>query len=175
VLPDAPLTDGIVCLRQWRPDEADWYAERSRDPEIQRWTNEPPDLTADTVRAAIEELARTRAHAGLVITDAATGELLGNAGLAPAAERGTGKISYWVAAEARGRGVAVRAVRLLTAWAWQSGLDRVELWAHVDNVGSQRVAERAGFRRARVERAGQVVKGERWDVVWYSLDRPAAR
>lgn len=173
MLPDIPLTDGIVCLRQWGPDDADWYVERSRDAEIQRWTNEPPDLTVDAARSAFEELLRTRAHAGLVITDAATGERLGNAGLAPAGDARTGKLAYWVAAEARGRGVATRAVRLLTDWAWRCGLDRVELWAHVDNVGSQRVAERAGLRRARVEPAGQVVKGETWDVVWYELDRPA--
>jgi hypothetical protein len=34
------------------------------------------------------------------------------------------------------------------------------------------VAERAGLHRSRVEPAGQQVKGETWDVVWYALDRP---
>lgn len=175
MLPDTPLSDGVVSLRPWSSDDAEWYVQRSRDPEIQRWTNEPPDLDAAAARAAIADMLATRAHAGMVITDAATGELLGNAGLAPTDGASTGKIAYWVAAEARGRGVAARAVRLLTAWAWDCGLDRLELWAHVDNVASQRVAERAGFRRERVERAGKVIKGETWDVVWYALDRPGPR
>lgn len=172
MLPDSALTDGIVTLRHWHPDDAEWYVEQSRDAEIQRWTNEPPDLTVAYVREVIEELLRTRAHAGLAITDAATGELLGNAGLAPGDEPGTGKLAYSVAPAARGRGVATRAVRLLVEYAWELGLDRVELWAHVGNVGSQRVAERAGLHRDRVEPAGKEVKGETWDVVWYALDRP---
>jgi RimJ/RimL family protein N-acetyltransferase len=101
------------------------------------------------VRAAIEDMLTTRAHAGLAITDAATGALLGNAGLA-VGEPGVGEISYWVAADARGRGAATRAVRLLVDWAWQCGLRRVQLHARVENVGSQRVAEKAGLRRVRV-------------------------
>jgi RimJ/RimL family protein N-acetyltransferase len=101
------------------------------------------------------------------ITDAATGELLGNLALSPAHE-----LSYWVARAARGRGVATRAGRLLLDHAWASGVDRVALHAHVDNLGSQRVAERAGFRPDRVERAARELKGEIWDVVWYGLDRP---
>jgi ribosomal-protein-alanine N-acetyltransferase len=173
VLPDVPLTDGTVTLLPWRSEHAQWYVEQSVDADIQRFTNEPPDLDAAAVRGAIEEMHRTRAHAGMVITDAVTGKLLGNAGLAPGDDGDTGKIAYWVAAGARGRGAASRAVRLLTDWAWECGLRRVELWAHVDNVASQRVAERAGLRRERVEPAGRVVKGETWDIVWYGLERPA--
>jgi RimJ/RimL family protein N-acetyltransferase len=172
VLPDVPLTDGVVTLRPWRPDEADWYAAQTVDPEIQRFTAELPDLAPAAVRDAIEDMLAARAHAGLVITDAATGELLGNAGLAAGEEPGVGHLSYWVAAPARGRGVATRAVRLLVDWAWRCGMRRVRLWAHVDNVGSQRVAERAGLHRERVE-TGHPVKDETWDIVWYDLARSA--
>ncbi|HEU4347359.1 MAG TPA: GNAT family protein [Actinoplanes sp.] len=164
--PDTTLTDGVVALRQWRPDDAEWYVEHSRDPEIQRWTTEPPDLTVAAARTAIERALADRLVA-YAIADAGTGELLGNLALSPAHE-----LSYWVVPAARGRGVATRAVRLLLARAWSAGVDRVVLHAHVDNVGSQRVAERAGFRRDRVERAARQVKGETWDVVWYVLDRP---
>lgn len=173
MLPDTPLTDGQVLLRPWRPEEAGWYVAQSRDAEILRWTNESPTLDEATARAAIEDMLATRAHAGLVITDAATGALLGNAGLARDVGAAVGKLAYWVAPAARGRGVATRAVRLLIDWAWQCELDRVELWAHLDNVGSQRVAERAGLHRERVEQGGKQVKGETWDVVHYGLARPA--
>ena len=52
--------------------------------------------------------------------------------------------------------------------------NRLGNWLSRD-AGSQRVAERAGFRRERVEPAARVVKGESWDIVWYGLDRPAER
>ena len=172
MLPDAPLTDGVVTLRPWRPEESGWYAAQAADPEILRFTAEPAGLTEDAVRAAIEDMYATRAHAGLVMTDAATGALLGNAGLAPGDGPGVGAVAYWVAPAARGRGVATRAVRLLVAYAWELGLDRVTLWARADNTGSRRVAERAGFRLDRVEAGGRTVKGESWDVAHYRLERP---
>ena len=115
------LTDGVVSLRQWHPDDAEWYVEHSRDPEIRRWNTEPPDLDSTTVRRAIDRALADRLVA-VAITDAATGELLGNLALSPEHE-----LSYWVASAARGRGVATRAVRLLLDHAWASGVDRVVL------------------------------------------------
>jgi len=60
--------------------------------------------------------------------------------------RGYGEIGYWVARDARGRGVATRGVVLLRDWAASAlGLTQIEILAHRDNVASQRVAVRAGF------------------------------
>ena len=167
--PDGPLTDGVVTLRPWAPEDAPWYVEQARDPEILRFTAEPADLDEPAVRTAIEEMLRTRVAYGVVVTDAATGELLGNAGLAPAKDDpDAGSLAYWLAPAARGRGAATRAVRLLVDWAREIGMTRVELWAHLDNVDSQRVAERAGFTRGRVVE-DHVVKGESWRIVYYDL------
>jgi RimJ/RimL family protein N-acetyltransferase len=59
-----------------------------------------------------------------------------------------GEIGYVVAPSARGRGVATRALRLLTDWGFSGlGLERIELWIDVDNPASERVAERAGYLR----------------------------
>jgi hypothetical protein len=46
-MPAPGLTDGVVLLRQWRAADADWYADTIRDPVTQRYTSEPPTLTAD--------------------------------------------------------------------------------------------------------------------------------
>lgn len=168
--PDGPLTDGVVSLRTWAPADAAWYVEQARDPEILRFTNEPEDLTEQAVVDAIGTMLRTREAYGAVVCDAVTGERLGNAGLAPVSDDpAAGALSYWVAPAGRGRGVATRAVRLLTEWAREIGLHRVELHAHIDNVGSQRVAERAGFARGRVVPDFRVVKGQSWTVVFYDL------
>jgi [ribosomal protein S5]-alanine N-acetyltransferase len=174
VMPAAPLSDGTVTLRAWRAQDAGWYAAQSRDPEIQRFTTDAPDLDAPTVRAAIEQSAAAGTHASMVITDAGTGALLGNIGLGPGDRAGVGSLSYWVAAAARGRGVASRSVRLLVDWGWELGLDRIELYAHVENAGSRRVAEIAGFRFERIEPAARIVKGRPWDIAWYAIDRPDA-
>jgi ribosomal-protein-alanine N-acetyltransferase len=173
-MPPAPLSDGTVTLRAWRAEGAGWYAEQSRDPEIQRFTTDAPNLDERTVRAAIERFVTAGTHASMVITDGATAALLGNIGLAPGDQAGVGSLSYWVSAAARGRGVASRSVRLLVDWGWNLGLDRIELYTHVDNTGSRRVAENAGFRFERIDPAAKIVKGRTWDIAWYAIDRPDA-
>ena len=60
--------------------------------------------------------------------------------------QGTAEIGYWVAAPARGRGLAAAAVGAAATWAMRTvGLRRVELLHAVPNTASCRVAERAGF------------------------------
>ena len=57
-----------------------------------------------------------------------------------------GEIGYWVALEARGRGVARRAVTLLREWAAEAlRLRTIEILAHRDNAPSRAVARRGGF------------------------------
>ena len=75
-----------------------------------------------------------------VIEDAGTGELLGAIEVRPE----SGSIGYWIAARARNRGLATRALRLLCEWRTERPL---WLMTHPDNTASQRVAEKAGFRR----------------------------
>ena len=62
-------------------------------------------------------------------------------------ERGTGEIGYWVVREARGRGVATRAVRLVCEWAASElGLTTLEIVVHADNAPSHAVARAAASR-----------------------------
>jgi RimJ/RimL family protein N-acetyltransferase len=75
-----------------------------------------------------------------VIVDADAGKLLGAIEVRPV----RGDIGYWVAGPARGRGVATRALRLICGWRQERPLWLV---THPDNTASQRVAEKAGFRR----------------------------
>jgi RimJ/RimL family protein N-acetyltransferase len=72
-------------------------------------------------------------------------------------DAGAGEIGYWVAEEARGRGAATAATRLASAWAFESHPDlvRLQLRADVENLASNRVAEKAGFTREGVLRASR--------------------
>jgi RimJ/RimL family protein N-acetyltransferase len=163
------LADDVIRLRPWQLTDAEWYADAAMDPLIQRFTSEPPALTADDVRRAIAGLAeRTGSTASFVICDVVTGERLGNVGLVRAA--GVAEVSYWLASAARGRGVATRALRLISWWAFDRiGVDELRLWTHVDNLASRRVAERAGYRRSHEYDRRRQVKGTSWRTVAYSL------
>jgi [ribosomal protein S5]-alanine N-acetyltransferase len=60
-----------------------------------------------------------------------------------------GEIGYWIAAPARGRGIATRAVKLLAGWALEAvALPLVEIHVLPANAPSHAVARKAGFRRA---------------------------
>jgi ribosomal-protein-alanine N-acetyltransferase len=168
------LDDGDIRLRPWTDEDAEWYAATaSTDEQIQRFTTESPNVTADEVRAAIHKLERRDDAVGFVICDRATGERLGNIALALAG--GVGEVSYWLAASGRGRGAATSALRQLSSWAFDHlELDELRLHAHVDNVGSRRVAERAGFQRDPGRDAVKEVRGQLWDTVAYELKRQMA-
>jgi RimJ/RimL family protein N-acetyltransferase len=109
----------------------------------------PSPYTRADAEAYFEHSAKEAAE-GRAINLLAVDEedrLLGSFGLMELdREPGYGEIGYWVAAEARGRGVATRAVRMLADWAREElGLTKLEVLPHKDNLPSRRVAEKAGF------------------------------
>ena len=82
------------------------------------------------------------------------------------------EVGYWVKREARGRGAATRALRLLSRWGLEElGLARLQLRTDELNVPSTRVAELAGFTREGVLRSSRynVNQKRRVDFVMYSL------
>lgn len=81
-----------------------------------------------------------------------------------------GQIGYWMKREARGRGVATRALRLVSEWGFEElRLARLQLITEPENLASQRVAEKAGFQREGLLRAFAEIKGRRPDFYIYSL------
>jgi RimJ/RimL family protein N-acetyltransferase len=145
------LRDGDLVLRPKHAGDADALTAACQDPEIARWTLVPSPYSRDDALAFIAAGA-AEADAGravqLLAVDAGSDALLGSFGLMELdREPGYGEIGYWVAAAARGRGVATRGTRLLADWARRElGLTRIEILPHRDNRASRRVAEKAGFR-----------------------------
>lgn len=153
--PPESLGGHIVWLRLWEVDDAAWYV-AARDEEVFRWTTESREIDVEDVR---EVLRRHRAHPrwiGLAITDAGSGNLLGNIALMPLDERpGDAEISYWLAPAGRGRGAATEAVTLLVDWAFTEGaFHRIILRTKPGNERSQAVARRAGFTLQHVDEVG---------------------
>jgi RimJ/RimL family protein N-acetyltransferase len=81
------------------------------------------------------------------------------------------ELGYGVVPAARGRGIAGRALDLMTRWCLDElGLERLELRIDTANTGSAKVAERAGYRLEGVLRNSYVKDGLRADVgVWSRL------
>jgi [ribosomal protein S5]-alanine N-acetyltransferase len=175
-LPRTELTDGTVRLRPWRLDDVPRVTEACQDPEIPGWTAVIPDpYTEDDARAWIEQTIRdwdARTEAAFAVTDAETGEVLGAIGLNLQEHYALqASIGYWVAKEARGRGVATAALRLVARWGLRDlGLPRVQLLTDPENVPSQRVAENVGFRREGLLRSYIEARGRgRRDCLMFSL------
>ena len=146
------LTDGRLLARPFAPDDAPAVQAACDDSDVAHWIHglptpyslaEPSPFIADARhRLLLGERAR------LAVTDAASGELLGSVGLDRFADRESAEIGYWVKREARRRGVALGAARLVVDWAFGSlGVERLELLTYPGNEASQARPARLGFRR----------------------------
>jgi [ribosomal protein S5]-alanine N-acetyltransferase len=109
----------------------------------------------------------------LAVVEASTDRLVGTTGLHSAHwHHRRADAGYWTAPDARGRGFAARALKLVVDWAFEEfALVRIGLFADVENVGSQRVAERAGFEREGVMRRYLTMGGAPRDCVAFGLIR----
>jgi RimJ/RimL family protein N-acetyltransferase len=138
------LRDGDLLLRPYRPDDADAVTAAMADDDIVRFIPAIPEpYTRADAEAWISRCAEAL-EAGssytFAIVSSETGELHGSIEIHVAG----GAVGYWIAAGARNRGIATRAVRLVCGW-WRRR--PLHLTTHPDNGASQRVAEKAGFRR----------------------------
>ncbi len=75
----------------------------------------------------------------------------------------TGWCWYWIAARARGQGLATRALATAADHAFASGLYRLELAHRTNNPSSCAVASAAGFLAEGIERSKLEYDGERYD------------
>ncbi len=173
--PAPPLTAGDVLLRPWRDADADGIVAGVADPEIPRWTRVPERYARRDALGflASQEPMRLRGeHLGLaLVAPEDEGTVLGSVSLLrPHYEHGRIEIGWWIAASARGRGLATAGARLLSRWALtELGLARVDCFVDVENAPSRRVAERAGFKADGVLRSWQEHRGERRSMVSYGL------
>jgi RimJ/RimL family protein N-acetyltransferase len=171
-LPDPPLTDGVVALRGWRPDDASDIARMFRDDEALRWTRAPSPYRIEDARAWLGSLpAQQRRGEALALAtvDAGDGSLVGSIDLRLRGE-GRGEFGYVVADWARRRGVGTRMLTLYARWALRTlRVARLELLVQPGNEASLALGRRVGFIDEGLLRSHSVVRGERRDMVMMSL------
>ena len=137
------LRDGDLLLRPYVAADLDALVDALADDEIVRFIPlVPVPYTRADAEAWFERcdaMWATGDSCPFGIFGETTGELLGAIEI-----RHGGTVGYWIAAGVRGRGIATQAVGMVCDWSTDRPL---QLMTHPDNAASQRVAEKAGFRR----------------------------
>jgi RimJ/RimL family protein N-acetyltransferase len=173
VRPEPPLTDETIRLEALSRSHLDDMESLSHDPEVARHTyvNEPS--TADDAVVWVARYIRgwqDGSCAGFAVVDGSDGTFLGFCALVTVDADGMeAEIGYITAPAARGRGIATRALLLISDWALTTiGLQRLELRIAEDNPASRNVAERAGFQKEGLLRSVHLKQGRRTDLNIYA-------
>lgn len=154
--PSIDIAKGIQA-RAWDAGDRAALMAAFADPDIQRWHF----LRIDSLIEADEWIAATRTGwkhetvASWAIVDREPNTVLGRISMYFKDLRsGIAEVTYWMLPEARGCGLAGRAVDAVSGWALgQAGLHRVELAHSTQNPASCRVAQKAGFAEEGVQRS----------------------
>ncbi|MBG0739281.1 GNAT family N-acetyltransferase [Paeniglutamicibacter antarcticus] len=142
------LSDGVVTLRVFQRADAADYAALNRDPVNVRWANSRARMTAGEAEAAITGAIPEGWSSGhtrrFAIVDSA-GALVGTTALHNVGQ-GSASLGIKLAADARGKGLARRAAKLMADYAFDIlGLAVLHWHAVVGNTASRRLAEHLGF------------------------------
>ena len=170
------LVDGDIRLEPLSAEHAAAMDELARDVDVARFTRVPEPVPDDFGARWVERYTRGREenkNAGFAIVDVQSDEFLGFMALVNLdLETAEAEAGYVTVSRVRGRGVATRALCLLSAWAFaEFPLERIELLIDVANPASEVVAQRAGYTREGVLRWTYLKPGLRSDTLVYSLLR----
>lgn len=174
---DIQLSDDLILLRPPRSSDApaihqavreslaelhpwmDWATEAFDEASARRWL--------DIVQIAWEHSSGFQ----FVITDALSGEYIGNCGVDGINEKYRFcNLGYWVRTSRTGHGIASRAARLAARFAFEKiGLQRAEIVIAAGNIASQRAAQKAGAHYEGIMLNRMVVRTDVCDAVMFSL------
>ncbi|MFE9838601.1 GNAT family N-acetyltransferase [Streptomyces sp. NPDC005551] len=164
--------EGLV-LRDWAEGDLAAMPGLFDHPDIAYWTPivSPFDEAAARARLAKDRQLRAEGTALLLAITVDGGPPLGEVMLRRAPE-GT-ELGYAVGPAHRGQGLAVRAVRVMAAYAFERlGSQQVILELEAENAASVAVATKAGFRLLDVPLITGEEKGRPFALQTWGLDRP---
>jgi ribosomal-protein-alanine N-acetyltransferase len=175
VVPLRAVGDPLL-LRPWESSDADLalVREAATDPYIPLVTSVPPAYSVEAGEAFVRRQWDHAAGGGgypFVIVRREDRLPVGSIGLRlKDMDRGRAWLGYWVAASARGHGIATAALPAVTEWAISDlRIPRLQLCVEPWNVASIRTAEHAGYQREGLLRSWQQAGDERRDMFMYSV------
>ena len=145
------LSDGTIAIRTYQPRDVHPCFEAARESiaEVSRhlpWLH--PEYSIEETRMWIEKtvpkLWEQQSEYHFVITEVATGSILGGCGLDQVNWTDqTANLGYWVRTSRTRQGVATTAAKLLVRFGFeQLRLKRIDVVTSIDNIPSARVAEK---------------------------------
>jgi ribosomal-protein-alanine N-acetyltransferase len=166
--PDPPLTDGSVLLRASELRDALAIEAGVHDPDVIRWIGPTEGSAVDVIALNRHRWANGSPTLSICERD---GTCVGLVWInVRESDETTGWVGYWLLPAARGRGLATRAVRLISTWAVREmGLTKIRLTTEPENDRSRRVAERSGFRQTAFLHHQATIDGRLIDQVVYEL------
>ncbi len=171
----APTRTDRLLLRLPRRSDAAALAERRSDlrvAEFQSWVPPYPVARAEKMLADLVESAWLvdDEWSMLTIADSDDMTILGDLALHPTWGGRSIEIGYTLAPAAWGQGYALEAVEALVDRLW-ADLTRLSAMLHPDNVASERVLERTGFRFEGRTRLSYWVADDNTDDLLYGMTR----
>jgi len=175
--PNNELIDGKIIVRTYREEDAGALYEAARESiaEVSVWL---PWCHENYSIQESREFISSRAQAAqadewysFATFEKDSGRFLGGVGLNFFNRvHQMANLGYWVRTSDASRGIATEAARLVARFGFaQLGLHRIEILAAVDNIASQRVAEKVGAAREGVLRKRLLINGKSQDAVIFSL------
>ncbi|MFZ3452360.1 GNAT family N-acetyltransferase [Arthrobacter sp. 7Tela_A1] len=157
-----------MTLRPWQPDDAaSLFAAVQSTPDLDTQLDRSAVCDMDAAMIFIRSAFAWDPDSGMCsFAIDVDGRAAGNVGLSHIDRRHrTAWLSYWIAGDNRGHGLAGRAAAGVADWALQElDLFRIELGHRVNNPASCAVARRAGFLPEGIERSKLEHGGVRFDV-----------
>jgi len=159
--------DGQLSLRQVKSDEAGKLFDIiNTDREyLGKWlpfpafTNTVQD-SADFINSTIKKRINGSEYGFGIILN---GELIGHTSLMHTNDDKDPEIGYWIASKESGRGIVTRTASALTNFGLNElGLEKIIIKADTKNIGSNRVAEKLGYKLDRTEHDDRIGLANIW-------------
>ena len=173
------IAGDLVTLREFTLEDADqvFEAAYSSRAEIARWlpwchANYRREETVAYL-SSLPAAWASSAEFSFAIIENATGRFVGGCGINQLDWLHLrANLGYWIRTDAAGRGLATAAVLALAPAALEDlDLERVEIWAAVDNLPSRRVAEKCGAKLEAVARRRLRMRDHQQDAAGYAFVR----
>ena len=161
-----------LLLRPFALGDVEDVLEYATSPE---WGRFLPVPQPNTMRAAEESVARsvltsweTRPRFAVVLDK----KVIGRIGLTVEPQHEHAEVTYSISSYHWGKGLMPEALRAVMDWAFPY-YNVKKIYARIDprNERSWHVAEKLGMSREGLLRSHEIIRGERWDVLYYGILR----
>ncbi|XP_044498257.1 uncharacterized N-acetyltransferase p20-like [Mangifera indica] len=167
---EGPVEFWEISLRPLELSDIDDFMVWARDDKVTSFTSYGPFSRKEEGIEYINEVVRPHEWFKAICIN---NRPIGAISVTPFADsaRCRGEIGYVLGSKYWGKGIATRAVKMVVNMIFDEWphLERLEALVDVENVGSQKVLQKAGFMREGVLRKYCIMKGKTRDMVMFSL------